>query len=731
MTKLIIAEKFKTAQPFAKAVGATMRRTTQNKGNVGYMEGNGWIVTWCAGHVVSPINPDEYDKKYKRWNLDDLPIVPQKWKYKASTQEPAKSQWKVLKELVQRSDIDEIYHAADADREGEMIVREILREAKADKNKKYYRLWYTNTTDSAVKRALAEAKPLSEYDSLGDAADCRQKLDWLLGFNMTRAYTVYGHSINNVGRVVSPTINLLVQRQEEIDNFVSEDYAVVTVPCKNADGDFKAEAKYTDIARAEQVAKTVKGKDAIITSIDKSTENETRKLYNTTQLQAEASKRFGYEPDETMKIMQELYDSGFISYPRTKSNLINPDQVAETEPLMGLAYSSLFRSPSQCSPDDFDVQRIVGTKGKSAEEASHTGLLPTDVGITNYIMSIKINEKKRNIFLLIAIRMLCSVLPPRVLDKTKISVDIDKEEFKANGSVEVDKGFIEFERYALAALKSVEKKTTKSRGQVLPPMNVGDVYTAGTGKCVKKKTTPPKQYTTAQLLSTMENISRLVNDKKMKELLKDAGLGTAASRDTIIKNIKKSGFVEVKSGYMYPTEKAKALMRLLPDDLKSPVMTGKMEIELDAIARGDEKAKDFLDKIKDRVEKEIGDVRAMKPIPNTKRYANNKQFMPNACPKCGADIVETDKSVVCRDNCGFIIWNTIAKRKIPKTEQKAILRDGHTTKKIDGFKSKKGSEFSCWLYIDANWEIKFDFSDDGKQAKTQNYYALTNAVKNS
>lgn len=724
MTKLIISEKFKTAQPFAKAVGATTKHITQNKGNVGYLEGNGWIVTWCAGHVISTKKPDEYDTKYKRWTLDNLPIFPTTWKYAPSNQEPAKSQWKVLEELVNRPDIDEIYHAADADREGEMIVREVLREAKAPKSKKYWRLWYTNTTDAAIERALKEAKPLSDYDDLGAAADCRQKLDWLLGFNMTRAYTSYAHSTHNVGRVVSPTLNLIVKRQEEIDNFVSEDYAIVSVPCTKDDKTFVAEARYSDIKKAEQLAKALKGKDAEITSVEKTTERESRKLYNTTQLQAEASKRFGYEPDATMKIMQDLYDSGYISYPRTKSNMINQDQIAETEPLPKLAWEKVFASPTQCSPKDFDINRIVGEKGKGAEDASHTGLVPTDVGIASYQARIRSDEKQRNIFLLITSRLICCVLPPRVLDKTRVIVDIDEEEFKATGSTEIDAGYSAMERYVNAALRDKQTQQKTTPDQQLPEIIVGEIYSAGAGKCTKKKTNPPKQYTTAQLLSTMENISKLVKDKHMKELLKDAGLGTAASRDTIIKNIKKNGFVETKAGRLYPTDKAKNLIALLPDDIKSPIMTGQMEVDLDAIARGDESPEDFLKKIRDKVQHDVDVVKAMPPIPDKERYKDNKVFIKNGCPKCGSDIAETDKSMVCKDNCGFIIWRSIAKKKIQKEELKALLRDGHTTKKIEGFKSKKGSEFSCWLYIDANYEIKFDFDNQGRDAKTKNIITL-------
>lgn len=730
---LIITEKFKTAKPFADIIGANVRHITNNKGSIGYFEtpdgytlpqgvdvhcepGEPILVSWCAGHLCGLDMPDSYDPKYKRWNMDDLPIIPDQWKYHVMTTEPAKSQFKALKELLDRDDVTTVYHAADADREGQLLLNLVLKVARASSKKTYYRLWYTNTTPAALKRSLSDAKPLADYKPLSEAADCRQKLDWIVGLNYTRLYTTRYHSTQNVGRVVSPTLALIVNRQAEIDNFVSEDYAIISVPCKNADGEFKAEAKFTDIPFAEGFAKTLKGKDAVIENVEKTTENENRKLFNTTQLQAEASKRFGYEPDATMKIMQDLYDSGYITYPRTKSNMINPDQVEETKPLPKMTWEKVFASPSHCSPDDFDINRIVGQKGKGAEEASHTGLCPTDQGILSYQSKIKGNEKQRNIFLLIASRLVCAVLPPRVLDKTKVAVKIEGQDFKATGSVEVSPGFFNFERYVNSALK--EKKTRKkAEEQTLPDMKVGDVYTCGTAKCTQKKTAPPKQYTTAQLISTMENVSRLVEDKKLKEMLKDAGLGTAASRDTIIATIKKNGFVEVKAGRLYPTEKAKTLIGMLPDEIKSPIFTAKMELALDEIARGDGDAKAFMNQIHATVRNQIDEVRKLPPVPDTERYKDNKTFVAGACPKCGADVVETEKSMVCRHNCGFIVWRSVAKKKLTKEVLKTLITNGCSDGKVEGFKSKAGKDFSCWLYIDDEYKVSFDFDDAGRKAK--------------
>lgn len=739
MAILLIAEKFKTAQPFAKLLGATVKHTNNNRGTTGYLETpEGYttpsnielpdgiprdekiIISWCAGHLCEMDYPDAYDEKYKHWRLDDLPIIPSEYHYHTMRSDPARTQLKTIKELLHRSDVKYVFNATDADREGENILSLTYRVAKTPSNKVYKRLWYTNTTPEALRKALAEAKPLSEYKPLADAADCRQKLDWCYGMNLSRAYTCYSHSTSNVGRVVSPTIQLIVQRDREIKDFVPEDYAVVKVPVKRNGDEFTLEAKFTDIPHAEKISAGIKGKTAAITDVQRTTESETRKLFSTTKLQAEASKRFGYEPDQTMKILQQLYDAGFITYPRTKSQSINPKQVSETEPLLNASWGNVFREPQQCSPDEFNIQRIVDKKGTGAEDASHTGLTPTMQGIKSYHTNVKSDEKLRNIFLLITQRMLCAVLPPRIVDKTKVSADIDGDVFTASGSVEVVPGFHAFEKYVLSALTNKQKRKKTSMKE-LPPVEVGQKWLCGTAKCVRKQTTPPKPYTTAGVLSVMENVSQLISDKKLKEVVKDAGLGTAASRDTIIKTIKQNGFVETRGGYLYPTDKAIALMNILPEQIKTPVMTAKMELELDDIARGLKDPKDFMAVVEQRVAELVNDVKKMPPIPDTERYANNKMFLRGACPKCGADVVETDKSIVCRNNCGFIVWRTIAKKKITKAELKSLVSNGYTTMKLDGFKSKKGSDFSCWLYIDDEYKISFDFSDSEEIAQKKHY----------
>lgn len=721
MMKLLIAEKYKVAQCFANVLNCNKKETNFDKGIYGYFYNNEWIVTWAAGHLIEMCYPDKYSSIYKNWSLSNLPLIPKEFKYDIS--KFGKKQFKVFEDILKHKNIKEIYHAADADREGELIVREILRELKIPKNIKTFRVWYTNTTNDALNKALKKAKPLKEYDNLYYAADCRQKIDWLVGINLSRAYTSKYHSTQNVGRVVSPTVNLIVERQKEIDNFIPEDYAVISVPIKKDDRKLTVEAKFTNVLKAEKLAKILKGKDAVIKNIESSEEKEFRKLFNTTQLQIEASKKFNYSPDTTMTLMQTLYEQGYITYPRTKSSTINPDQIKETELLLMPVYTKIFSKDKAIDTSKFDINRIVDKQNSNAEEASHTGLCPTIKGIEEY-SKFKNDDKLNKIFLTITARLLCAVLPPRILDKTRIKVEIEKEIFQALGSVEKDPGFVAFEANARKLIEDNYKPRNSST--ILPDVKVGEVFTCLTAKCTKKQTNPPEQYTIDQLLSAMENISRLVEDKKLKEAIKGSGLGTSSSRDGIIKTIQDSAFVELKQKKLYPTEKAKKLMSILPEDIKSPIMTAKMEVELDKIASGKRTEESFIKEIEKNLVKEIDYVKELPEVPDTERYANNKIFLKGACPKCGEDVVETDKAITCKHNCGFKIWKTMAKKKLTKEQLKTILTTGCSKDMVSGLKSKKGNDFSCWIYIAPNYETKFDFDKSGYEAKNNNIISLQN-----
>ena len=713
--RLLIAEKYKVATSFAKFLGANDRsHMAFNKGNTGYMTGNGWIVTWCAGHLLQTCKPDEYSDDYKRWSLDNLPFVPKKWKWKPSQGAAAKTQLKVIGDLLKSGDVAEIYHAADADREGELIVREVLDYFDAT-GIPAKRVWYTNVTEAALKKAMDEAKPLEEYEDLGNAAKMRQYADYILGINLSRAYTVYIDETANTGRVISPAVNLIVQRQAEIDAFVPQDYLTVTASLVQGDKAFSASARYDDVERGREVAKMIRKKKATITSVDQKEASERRKLYDLTGLQADAAKLFGYDASTTADIAQKLYEQGWQSYPRTNSNWINPEQVDETRPLLPAAATQVFSAMPEMDVSQLDVQRIVEPKGKGAE-ASHTGLCPTMQGIRDYKTKIRPDARMRNIFVLVCMRMLCSCLPPRRCMKTAVGVDIEGEAFSANGNIELDAGFLPFEKKILAGLG---KKVKATRDAVLPELAVGDVYDVKGATTKLKKTKPPKPYTTASLLTQMKDIASVLPDKELRDILRSqgAGLGTSSSRDKVIETMKSSNFVVVQGGNLHPTDKAKDLMSILPEAIKSPEMTAKMELELNAIARGEMPPADMYREVVRIIHEDIDEVRKMPARPRKpKKLKNSKPFMKGACPMCHGDLVETPKAISCSE-CEFIVWRTTAKKKVPLTEIKSIVKTGKSTKKLEGFKSRAGKDFSCWLYLDDQGSVKFDFDDEGRAAK--------------
>lgn len=731
MKRLIITEKHSTAKPFIKVLGLqdTSNVTGGSGGATGYVKGNHdgdeWFVTWCFGHLVETCMPDEYDDKYKRWDLDDLPVIPDKWKYKPVGRTAPRKQLSTIKKLVKDENFDYIYHAADSDREGELLGREVLRECgmlgttrRTRKTPQLMRVWYGSVTEDAIRKALDQATPLSEYDGLGDAGDARQKIDWLYGINLTRAYTSYCHETRNVGRVVSPTINLVVSKQAEIDNFVSQDYAVVSAKMEKDGDSFIATARFDDVKLGKEVAKSIKGHNGTIADIQTKRQSKSVLLYDLTELQSTCSKLYKLEPSDTMAVMQRLYEQGYVTYPRTSSNTITPNDVDDVAPLVPQVVKDMLGGNAKMVSET-DISRIVSLPDSEDKEASHTGLCPTQEGIEVFINGTLSNTKHdRDIILLIASRMAEACMPPCVIDATSVTVDIDGNSFGANGHIVIDEGYRAIHQM-LGKMLGVTVKAPQDK--ILPKMSTGEKWLITDSSYDLRKTEPPKQYTTASLLDTMKNITRLLPEKSMCDTMRaqDAGLGTSASRDQVIATIKKNGFVTQDSkGYLHPTEKSIELMRMLPDAIKTPVMTANLEASLTEVASGREKEDELLANVIDIVRKDVDVVKSLprKATTYAKVSSDAKVIVKDGCPVCGSDIVETKKGYTCK-SCGFVIWKEIAKKKIPQRECKSLCENGMSTTKLDGFTSKKGAKFSCWLYLDEEAKTKFDFSDNGEKAR--------------
>lgn len=731
MKRLIITEKHSTAKPFIQVLGLgdASNVTSGRGGSIGYVkgthDGDEWFVTWCFGHLVETCMPDEYDDRYKRWNLDDLPIIPDKWKYKPVGRTAPRRQLSIIKRLVRDEGFDCIYHAADSDREGELLGREVLRECgvlgttrRTRKTPRLMRVWYGSVTVDAIRKALEKAEPLNEYDGLGDAGDARQKIDWLYGINLTRAYTSYYHETRNVGRVVSPTINLVVSRQAEIDSFVPQDYAVVSAIMEREGDSFIATARFDDVKVGELVARSIKGHDGTITDIQTKRHSKSVLLYDLTEFQSTCSKLYKLEPSDTMAVMQRLYEQGLVTYPRTSSNTITPNDVDDVTPLVPQVIEGMLGGTVAMS-SKADVSRMVSLPGSEDKEASHTGICPTQDGIAAFVSGTLTNTKhERDMFLLIASRMAEACMPPCVMDTTSVTVDIDGHSFSANGHIVIDEGYRTIHQMLGKKLGVTVKA---SQDKTLPEMSAGETWLVADGSYDLRKTEPPKQYTTASLLDTMKNITRLLPEKSMRDAMRaqDAGLGTSASRDQVIATMKRNGFVtQDEKGYLHPTERSVELMGMLPDAIKTPVMTASLEASLTEVASGRETEDNLLASVIDIVRKDVDVVKSLPRQANTyaKATYDAKVIVKDGCPVCGSDIVETKKGYTCK-SCGFVIWKEIARRKMPQRECKSLCDNGMTTSKLDGFTSKKGTRFSCWLYLDDTATTRFDFSDDGEKAR--------------
>lgn len=715
--RLMITEKYNTAAPFAKAVGANGRQHVQHaKGNVGWLEGNGWIVTWCAGHLVQTALFDAYDEKYKHWRIEDLPLIPDKLKRVPSTRDPAKTQLRAIRQIFKDYDITEVWNAGDADREGELIVRELL-DYLGKGDLLTMRLWYNNVTPASVKKALANPQPASDYDGLYHAAETRQWLDWVYGLNQTRALTCWANETENTGRVVSVAEWLIVDRQRQIDEFVPEHYVNVTARCDiTGRGELDLVCRFDDLEEGKAFARSAKGKDVTVTSVEVSNESERRKLYTLTALQSDASKYYGYDAKKTTSIVQRLYEHGWMSYPRTNSDSIMPEQVGEVAPELPECVARVFAGGHGLDTSLLDVQRLVEKSSDASAEASHTGLIPTMDGIRAYQSQIKNDDEGRSIFVLVSMRMIAAALPPALYERTKVSADIDGHEFKASGRATRDAGFVPFEQWVFSGLP-IKKRRKKSADAVIPSgIAKGDRGNVVSAKASEKQTKPPEPYTEASLLAAMENAYTMLPDKEMRDLFRKnkIGIGTQASRDSILPTIIKNELATKERGKLHPTDKAKELIGLLPDSLKTPVMTGTMELRLNAIAADEGDEQKLRDGVRKLVTREVDRIHKLPPRKNAPKRGNlGKVIAKGACPCCGADVAEAAKGKLfaCADDCGWKMWREVAHKRLTNQQVKEILTEGVTREKVTGMKSKAGREFEAWLVIDEDRGCKFDFSD--------------------
>lgn len=706
--KLVIAEKPSVARDIASVLGATQKRN-------GYLEGNGYQVTWCIGHLVQLANPEEYDETLRRWKMDTLPIMPDQFRYEivAST----KSQFQIVQQLISRS--EEIICATDAGREGQLIFEYVLRLSKPPENCVIRRLWISSMTDDAIRDGFASLKDNGQYQRLYQSAKCRSEADWLVGINFTRLFTIrYGTKLT-VGRVQTPTLALIVERQQAIDNFQAAPYYQL----QGHFGSIRALWHRGTVNRLEQKEDAVKlqkeltGMDGTVTKLDTSRKNEDRPLlFDLTELQREANRRFGYTAQETLSIAQSLYEKHkFITYPRTDSRYLTTDMKPQIPQLL--------KKIASVYPESVPfIQQIAAKKLlldkriiNDAKVSDHHAIIVTN-NIHQY-QPQKLTLRENNVLKLIMIRMIVALSGKKVFDETKLEITLDnqKDIFKATGRIIIDEGWTLVERTLSAKpaaaqdeTKNDEKDDKEDDQQILTGIALNQRVHLDKIDIQEKKTTPPKPYTEATLLTAMEKASREIDDKSLKESMKGKGLGTPATRAGIIEKLITVGYVERRKKNLHPTQQGIMFIQLVPESIRQVEMTAQWELQLQEICDGKGNPEQFMKEIRQYVTQTVAENSSMEQVQAVSRKGTLRRVV-GKCPKCGQNVIESDKSFYCdgfrmEHKCNFSLWKNnkyLEARGVTLTADMAeqLLSTGKM--QVNNLTSKAGNLYNAIFYMES------------------------------
>ena len=648
---LVIAEKPSVARDIAKVLKAGQKVD-------GCLIGDKYVVSWAVGHLVTLAEPEDYDEKYKKWNFSALPILPDEMKLKAIRQ--TRDQLKILHKWMNSPEIDSLICATDSGREGELIFRYIYDITKC--KKPFERLWISSMTEEAIKEGFATLKDGREYDLLYSSAKCRSEADWLVGMNATRAYTLRYDALLSIGRVQTPTLALIVNKQKEIDAFVAEDYFEVQADFGGYTGMWIDKEEHTRIEKeetAKEIVAKVSGKQATITKVEK----EEKKmppplLYDLTELQRDCNKKFGFSAKKTLDIAQNLYEKRkMITYPRTDSRYLSDDMKGKVHNtlrrLNELAEYQPYTQP--LSGNISFTKRIID----NSKVTDHHAIIPTD----GRLRVDSLTEEEKKVFSLVAARFLSVFYPYYRYETTKVYAEAEQENFLSKGTVVLEEGWQAVEKALVPAAVSKKKKKDEEE-QKLPALREGEQRKVEKATVQKKKTKAPTPYTESSLLSAMENAGRFVEDEALKEQMKDSGLGTPATRAAIIERLLTVGYIVRKGKNLVPTEKGMKLIEVVPIEMSSPQTTGKWEKGLSSISKGNMTEEKFMASIRRYVQFLIQDAasgrRADVVFPEEQiRGKKRKNNAFGKCPVCGRDILENTKSFYCagwKQGCKFSLW---------------------------------------------------------------------------
>lgn len=635
---LVLAEKPSVARDIAKVLNCNNQRN-------GFLEGNKYVVTWALGHLVTLADPEEYDKRYKEWKLEDLPMLPSPLKLVVIRQ--SGKQFQTVKEQMHRKDINEIVIATDAGREGELVARWIIE--KANVRKPIKRLWISSVTDKAIKEGFSKLKDGKEYENLYASAVARAEADWIVGINATRALTCKYNAQLSCGRVQTPTLAMIAKREEEIQNFKSRDYYGLIALSKDLtltwQDNHTKDIKTFDKDKCHKILSTIKGKDAEVINVEKSYKKSfSPGLYDLTELQRDANRIFGYSAKETLSIMQRLYESyKVLTYPRTDSRYISRDIVdtlkdrikaCSVGPYTAIA-SKLLRSSIKENKSFVDDSKV----------SDHHAIIPTE----QKVLLSELNDRERKIYDLVVKRFLAVLYPPFEYEETSIKAKIGDESFIAKGKTVIAQGWKEV--YS----NNFEEDTEEDMGeQILPNINKGETLKISSITQTKGKTKPPAPFNEGTLLSAMENPKRYMEgeDKSLIKIIGEAGgIGTVATRADIIEKLFNTFLIEKKGKDIFITSKGKQLLELVPEDLKSPTLTAEWEQKLGAISKGKLNKNAFINEMKSYAKVVVEEIKISE---DTFRHDN---LTRTKCPECGKYMLEVNgkkgKMLICQDReCG-------------------------------------------------------------------------------
>ena len=691
--KLVIAEKPSVATSLSAVIGASTRKD-------GYFEGNGWRVSWCVGHLAGLADAHAYNPDYAKWRYDDLPILPEPWQMVVSKDK--KKQFNILKQLMNAPDVTEVVNACDAGREGELIFRSVYELAGCQKPMK--RLWISSMEDSAIREGFANLRPGADYDGLYEAALCRAKADWLVGINATRLFSVLYHRTLNIGRVMSPTLALIVQREAEIDAFKPVPFYTVQLelPGLAVSGE-----RMADKAAAERLRKACENGMATVKQVERKEKSEKPPaLYDLTTLQRDANRLLGFTAQQTLDYLQNLYEKKLCTYPRTDSRYLTSDMADGLPVLINLTANAMpFRKGIAIT---CNTAAVINDK----KVTDHHAIIPTRNIRDADLSGLPAGE--RAVLELAASRLLCAVAEPHIYAETTVTVECAGAEFTAKGKTVKQPGWKALDAAYRTSLKNAEPDKD-DMDQTLPDLPDGQTLAVSAAAVKEGKTSPPRHFTEDTLLSAMETAGK----DEMPEDAERQGLGTPATRAGILEKLVSAGFLERKKSkkavQLLPSHDAVSLITVLPEQLQSPLLTAEWERRLGEIQRGELAPEYFMTGISAMLKELVGTYQVIK---GTEYLFSPPREVVGKCPRCGGEVAETQKGFFCQDNsCKFAIWKNskwwAAKKQQPtKAIVAALLKDGRAH--VTGLYSEKtGKTYDAAVVLEdtgqyVNFKLYFD-----------------------